>query len=111
MNSHAINPDGNFFGHARADPAMLHSVLYLVALHRDLKHGVSGSRDGLHHGAEAFRIINERLQANESFSDMTIAAVAMLANKEVSTYNLHLGFSMQDTHDLAIEYERKLWSF
>ncbi|TVY46211.1 hypothetical protein LCER1_G009186, partial [Lachnellula cervina] len=82
MNSHAINPEGNFFGYASTDPAMLHSVLYLVALHRELKHGILGSRDGLHHGAEAFRIINERLQGNESFSDMTIAAVAMLANKE-----------------------------
>jgi hypothetical protein len=108
LNSHAINPDGNFFGHARADPAMLHSVLYLVALHRDLKYRISGPRDGLHHGAEAFRIINERLQANESFSDMTIAAVAMLANKEVSTHYLHLSLSTHDTHDVAIEYERKL---
>jgi len=83
MNSVAINPTGDFFSIARADEAILHSVLFLVALHRDLKRGISDSRDSLHHGGEAFRIINERLQGNESFSDGTIAAVAMLANKEV----------------------------
>lgn len=85
MNSVAINPTGDFFSIARADEAILHSVLFLVALHRDLKRGISGSRDSLHHGGEAFRIINERLQANERFSDGTIAAVAMLASKEVGT--------------------------
>jgi hypothetical protein len=85
MNSVAINPTGDFFSIARADEAILHSVLFLVALHRDLKRGISGSRDSLHHGGEAFRIINERLQANAGFSDGTIAAVAMLASKEVST--------------------------
>lgn len=110
MNSHAINPEGNFFGYASTDPAMLHSVLYLVALHRELKHGILGSRDGLHHGAEAFRIINERLQGNESFSDMTIAAVAMLANKEVSRHGLHFSSSMQNVYGM-IEHERKLRYF
>lgn len=94
MNSVSINPTSDFFARARTDPAMLHSVLHLVALHKNLRQGISGSRDGLYHGAEAFRIINERLQAKQSFTDMTIAAVAMLANKEVSTLNLHVGLYM-----------------
>jgi hypothetical protein len=84
MNSVAINPDGDFFPHARTDPALLHSVLYLVALHHDLKLGVSDSSECLYHGGEAFRVINQRLQDGD-FSDMTIAAVAMLVTKEVSS--------------------------
>jgi hypothetical protein len=106
MNSVAINPTGDFFSIARADEAMLHSVLFLVALHRDLKRGISGSRDSLHHGGEAFRIINERLQANEGFSDGTIAAVAMLANKEVGAAT-H-AFFMPYHNSLRIESEREL---
>jgi hypothetical protein len=84
MNGIAINPNGDFFQHARSDPALLHSVLHLVALHLDLKTGRPESRESLYHGSQAFQIINQRLQTTETFSDMTIASVAMLANKEVS---------------------------
>lgn len=83
MNSVAVNPDGDFFSYARTDPALLHSILYLVALHHDLKFGASDSSESLYHGGEAFRVINRRLQ-DGVFSDMTIAAVAMLVTKEVS---------------------------
>lgn len=83
MNSVAINSDGDFFSHARTDPALLHSILYLVALHHDLMLGVSDSPEALYHGGEAFRVINKRLQEGV-FSDMTIAAVAMLVTKEAS---------------------------
>ena len=82
MNSVAINPDGDFFSHARSDPALLHSILYLVALHHDLQLGISDSVECLYHGGEAFRVINQRLQ-DGVFCDMTIAAVAMLVTKEV----------------------------
>jgi hypothetical protein len=82
MNSVAINPDGDFFSHARTDPALLHSILHLVALHYNLKRGVSDSPESLYHGGEAFRLISQRLQ-DGIFSDMTIAAVAMLVTKEV----------------------------
>ena len=82
MNSIAVNPESDFFSQAKTDPAVLHSILYLVALHYNLKRGVSESSETLHHGSEAFKIINERLE-EENFSDTTIAAVAMLVTKEV----------------------------
>jgi hypothetical protein len=83
MNSIAINPDGDFFYHARTDSALLHSVLYLVALYHDLILGRVDSPECLYHGGRAFEIINHRLKEGV-FSDMTIAAVAMLVTKEVS---------------------------
>ena len=86
MNSVAVNPDGDFFSHARTDQALLHSLLYLVALHHDLKLGVTDSSESLYHGGEAFRMINQRLQ-DGIFSDMTVAAVAMLVTKEVTLSN------------------------
>lgn len=90
MNSIAVNPDGDFFSHAKTDPALLHSILYLVALHHDLKTGVSDSSECLYHGKEAFRLINQRLQ-DGVFCDMTIAAVAMLVTKEVRVHRqIHL---------------------
>ncbi len=83
MNSVAINAECNFFSFVKTDPALFHSILYLVALHRDLWYGLVDSPECLYHGSEAFRIINERLQNNFAFDDVTIAAVAMLVNKEV----------------------------
>jgi hypothetical protein len=85
MNSVAVNPEGNFFSYVKTDTALFHSILYLVALHYDLKYGQQDSPSSLYHGGEAFRIINERLtDVNGVFSDQTIGAVAMLVNKEVS---------------------------
>jgi hypothetical protein len=84
MNSVAINAEGDFFSHVKTDPALFHSILYLVALHFDLKYRLRDSPATLYHGGEAFRMINERLgNAEAGFSDMTIAAVAMIVNKEV----------------------------
>ncbi|KAH8687443.1 hypothetical protein BGZ60DRAFT_393600 [Tricladium varicosporioides] len=82
MNSVAINPEGNFFMYIREDPALLHSLLYLVTVHHDLQLGISDSQESLYHGGEAFRVISTRLRKKEALTDMTIAAVAMLANKE-----------------------------
>lgn len=63
---------------------MLHAIFYLVALHQDLKYGIQDSPACLHHGGQAFRIIHERLEgAVFKYSDTTLAAVAMLVNKEV----------------------------
>lgn len=92
MNSIAVNADGSFFTLARSDPALLYSVLHLVALHHDLKSGISESPHTLYHGGEAFRIINERLRNEKEFSDMTIAAVAMLANKEAGDISTKRGY-------------------
>jgi len=85
MNSIAINAEGNFFSFVKTDPALFHSILYLVALHYNLKRGLLDSPECLYHGSEAFKLINRRLDGpHATFSDMTLAAVAMLANKEVS---------------------------
>jgi hypothetical protein len=88
MNSVAVNPTGDFFSQAKTDPAVLHSILYLVALHHDLKLGIIDSSESLYHGSEAFKIINEKLEEG-FFGDMTIAAVAMLVTKEVSMAGYH----------------------
>lgn len=85
MNSVAINAESNFFSFVKIDPALFHSILYLVALHRDIWYGLVDSPICLYHGSEAFRIINDRLQKSVVFDDATIAAVAMLVNKEVSS--------------------------
>ncbi|KUJ17967.1 uncharacterized protein LY89DRAFT_732670 [Mollisia scopiformis] len=78
MNSVAINAESNFFSFVKTDPALFHSILYLVSLHRDIWYGLVDSPISLYHGSEAFRIINERLENNFIFDDVTIAAVAML---------------------------------
>jgi len=91
MNSIAINPEGNLFSHVKTDPALFHAILHLVALHYDLKHGLVNTQLRLYHGGQAFRIINERLgDENKISNDMTIAAVALLAGREVSKYKVSL---------------------
>jgi uncharacterized protein YqfB (UPF0267 family) len=104
MNSVAINSDGDFFSHARTDPALLHSILYLVALHHDLLLGISDSPEALFHGGEAFRVINKRIQ-DRMFCDMTIAAVAMLVTKEVSfaAANLFLDIALTPFNRTSME--------
>jgi hypothetical protein len=83
MNSVAVNAEGNFFSYVQTDHALFHSILYLVALHHDLRYGQQDSPVSLYHGGEAFRMINERLaDVNSVFSDQTIGAVALLVNKE-----------------------------
>lgn len=82
MNSVAVNPTGEFFSKAKTDPGMLHSMLYLVALHYDLRLGKPDSLESFYHGSKAFKIINDRLEEG-LFSDVTIAAVAMFVTKEV----------------------------
>jgi hypothetical protein len=85
MNSVAINAEGDFFSYVKTDLALFHSILYLVALHYDLRYGQGDSPVCLYHGGEAFRVINERLaDVNGVFSDQTIGAAAMLVNKEAS---------------------------
>lgn len=84
MNSIAVNPEGDFFSHAARDPALFHSILYLVALNYDLKMGLKDSPECLYHGGLALKIINERLSIKqEDLNYATIAAVAILATKEV----------------------------
>ncbi|RFU27439.1 hypothetical protein B7463_g8899, partial [Scytalidium lignicola] len=98
-NSIAVNPEGDFFYHASADSAMLHAILYLVALHRDVEYGIQDSVECLYHGGETFRIINERLADSPGGSDdATIAAVSMLANRE----NLSGKYDVAKMHILGL---------
>ncbi|KAE9375227.1 hypothetical protein N431DRAFT_555700 [Stipitochalara longipes BDJ] len=100
MNSVAVNAERDFFSYVKTDPALFHSILYLVALHFDLRYGVQDSAVCLYHGGEAFRIINERLaDVNGVFSDQTIGAVAMLVNKE----NLNGRYELSQVHMKGLE--------
>ncbi|KAG4431745.1 hypothetical protein IFR05_012779 [Cadophora sp. M221] len=100
MNSIAINAEGDFFSYIKTDPTLFHSILYLVALHSDLKSGLQDSPACLYHGSEAFRVINERLgDSSGVFSDATIAAVAMLVNKE----NLNGRYELSEIHKQGLE--------
>ncbi|KAH7399808.1 fungal-specific transcription factor domain-containing protein [Cadophora sp. MPI-SDFR-AT-0126] len=100
MNSLAINAEGDFFSYVKRDPALFHSILYLVALHSNLKYGATDSAVSLYHGSETFRVISERLRSsNVVFSDATIAAVAMLANKE----NLNGRYELSKMHKQGLE--------
>lgn len=83
MNAVAVNPQGNFFSNAVMDPVLLHAALYLVALDYNMKTGVADSLESLYHGGEAVRAINEQL-LGERYTDATMAAVALMANKEVT---------------------------
>lgn len=67
---------------ARADLALFHSILYIVALDYDSSHGLENSCGCLFHSVEAFGAINRRLR-DGTYTDITIAAVALIAAKEV----------------------------
>ncbi|PMD44826.1 hypothetical protein L207DRAFT_562146 [Hyaloscypha variabilis F] len=95
-----FNAERNFWSFVQVDPALFHSILYLVALHFDLRNGVQDSSVCLYHGGEAFRIINERLaDVNGVLSDQTIGAVAMLVNKE----NLNGRYELSQVHMKGLE--------
>ncbi|OAQ58647.2 fungal specific transcription factor domain-containing protein [Pochonia chlamydosporia 170] len=66
---------------AREHPALFHSILYVVSLVYNLDHDPKERSGSLFHSIEAFRAINTHLQKG-TFSDMTIAAVALMATKE-----------------------------
>jgi hypothetical protein len=93
QNSIAVNPEGSFFDFAVTDVALLHATLALVALHL----GSNGSKvssiplklvlqEALYNQIEAVRDVNHRLNTPDSYlSDSLVAAVAILANCEVSS--------------------------
>ncbi|CZR68916.1 uncharacterized protein PAC_18817 [Phialocephala subalpina] len=81
LNCVAINAESNFFLFVKTDPALFHSILYLVALHRDMW------------------IINERLRGGFVFDDVTIAAVAMLVNKK----NINGRYELSKMHMQGLE--------
>lgn len=61
---------------------MFHAVMYLVSLDHNLKYGLTDSPGSLYHGREAFRLINEGLEAGV-IRDTLIAAVSIVISREV----------------------------
>jgi hypothetical protein len=82
MNIVALNFQEHCLSNAIADSALLHAILYIVATEYDLKRGESDSALSIHHGGEAVRAINMQLN-NGVLADTTVAAVAILATREV----------------------------
>lgn len=72
---------------AVSDLALFHAVLYLVALDYNLKRGETDDLGCLYHNVEACRLISQRIQQG-IFTDTTIAAIAIIATKEVSLHVL-----------------------
>ena len=73
------------FAFAATDPAFLNSVLCLISLHHDLQAGKGISRECFMHRGEALRLVNQRLiESPQHVSEETIAAIASLANFDVS---------------------------
>jgi hypothetical protein len=88
MNSPAVNFPRDCFLDSEPDLAWFHSILYIVSADYDVKRGATDSPLSLHHGSEAYRYINVELQ--EAFvRDTTVAAVALLASREVSILSLN----------------------
>lgn len=67
---------------AREHQALFHAILYLVALDFNLRRGFNDDMGCLYHSAEAFRLINEQIRKG-IYEDATVAAVALVAAKEV----------------------------
>lgn len=70
---------------ARTDPALFHSILYVVSLVYNLTENPKDKSGSLFHSIEAFRAINDQLEKG-TFANTTIAAVALLATKEVRSF-------------------------
>lgn len=68
---------------------MFHAVMYLVSLDHNLKYGLTDSPGSLYHGREAFRLINEGLEAGV-IRDTLIAAVSIVISREVRVIRTHI---------------------
>ncbi|KAK5996199.1 hypothetical protein PT974_04628 [Cladobotryum mycophilum] len=98
MNSVALDIEADCLFYSAVDLALFHSVLYMIAAERDLRTGTSDSAASLHHGGEAFRLINQHLQ-DGALHDTTIAAIAIIATRE----NLNGRFDLSDVHMTGLE--------
>jgi hypothetical protein len=82
-NSYACNPEGRWLSTALMDPAMLHSTLSLVAIHRRDRFSFDLSKMYFKHRGEAMKIIVHRLSdTDQAISDATIGAVALLSSSD-----------------------------
>ncbi|UKZ57308.1 hypothetical protein TrVGV298_011161 [Trichoderma virens] len=81
VNCIALNLSPDCFYYVREELAMFHAVMYLVSLDHNLKYGITDSPGSLYHGREAFRLINEGLEAGV-IRDTLIAAVSIVISRE-----------------------------
>jgi hypothetical protein len=82
-NSYACNPEGRWLSVALMDPAIIHATLGLVAIHRRDCYSVDLTKVYFKHRGLAMRMIAERLSdPDESTSDATIGAIAILSTSD-----------------------------
>ena len=82
-NSYACNPEARWISTAMMDPAMIHATLSLVAIHRRDRFSLDLSKVYFKHRGEAMKIVAQRLSnMDESLSDGTIGAVALLSSSD-----------------------------
>lgn len=82
-----ISAGTGWFGFAMHDSALFHATLWHWAAHKlnASRRPEKDSIEVLSHKFEAIRLINERLgDSTQQLTDETVAAVACLANVEVS---------------------------
>jgi hypothetical protein len=83
MNMAALAFPNDCLSNAVTDLALLHAILYIVSTDLDIKRGILDSALSVHHGAEAMRLVNKYLNRTGSLPDTIIAAVAIIATREV----------------------------
>ncbi|OAL38249.1 hypothetical protein AYO20_02308 [Fonsecaea nubica] len=82
-NSFACNPEARWISVALMDPAIIHATLSLVAIHRRDCFSFDLSKVYFKHRGEAMRIVAQRLNnLQESLSDETVGAVALLSSSD-----------------------------
>ncbi|OAP60340.1 hypothetical protein AYL99_05342 [Fonsecaea erecta] len=82
-NSFACNPEARWISVALMDPAIIHATLSLVAIHRRDCFSMDLTKVYFKHRGEAMQIVARRLSnLQESLSDETIGAVALLSSSD-----------------------------
>ena len=113
-NSAAVNPDGHWTSITFADPAMIHTKLSLVALHRLDRHQTSGrsldqsvatdlNEAHLYHRGRALTLIQNRLAQTDlqhQMDDNLIGATALLTS--LDDHSATWSGETQDKHMLAL---------
>lgn len=86
MNLCALNVrQSDFFPSHPAEAGKFHALLYLVAFDYALQGGATNEELALYQANKAYKLVS-RCICDKNFSDATIAAVALIATKEVSDY-------------------------
>jgi hypothetical protein len=99
-NSYACNPEARWISVALMDPAIIHATLSLVAIHRRDCFSVDLSKVYFKHRGEAMKIVARRLSnLDESLTDETIGAVALLSS---SDNHFDWPSEAQSTHSRAL---------